>query len=36
LAILPNGTHNSPNPKLLTNTVIDFFLRHTAEVAQEK
>lgn len=36
LAILPNGTHNSPNPKLLTNTVIDFFLRHTAEVAPEK
>jgi len=28
LAILPNATHTSPNPKLLTETVLDFFLRH--------
>jgi len=29
LAILPNATHMSPNPKLLTETVLDFALRHT-------
>jgi pimeloyl-ACP methyl ester carboxylesterase len=29
LAILPNATHTSPNPKLLTDTVLDFFLRYS-------
>ena len=29
LAILPNATHISPNPKLMTETVLDFTLRHT-------
>jgi pimeloyl-ACP methyl ester carboxylesterase len=30
LAILPNATHSSPNAKLLTDTVLDFLLRHGA------
>jgi len=30
LAILPNSKHSSPNSKLLTETVLDFLLRHSA------
>lgn len=29
LAILPNGTHPSPNPKLFTDSVLDFFFRNS-------
>lgn len=32
LAILPNGTHMNPNPKLLTQTVLDFLIRQTKPV----
>jgi pimeloyl-ACP methyl ester carboxylesterase len=29
LAVLPNATHETPNPKLLTETVLEFLLRHS-------
>jgi pimeloyl-ACP methyl ester carboxylesterase len=35
LAILPNGTHTSPNPKLLTDSVLDFFFRHSTTANDE-
>jgi pimeloyl-ACP methyl ester carboxylesterase len=35
LAILPNATHTSPNPKLMTETVLDFFLRHSTVSEQQ-
>ncbi len=30
LSVLPNATHTSPNPKLLTNSVLDFLLRRSS------
>jgi len=35
LAILPNATHTSPNTKLLTNTVLDFYLRNSTVSEQQ-
>ena len=35
LAILPNGTHTSPNPRLLSETVLDFLLRHSTASEQQ-
>jgi pimeloyl-ACP methyl ester carboxylesterase len=35
LAILPNGTHNSPNPKLITASVLDFLFRHSITTDNE-
>jgi pimeloyl-ACP methyl ester carboxylesterase len=35
LAILPNSRHSSPNSKLLTETVLDFLLRHST-VSEQK
>jgi pimeloyl-ACP methyl ester carboxylesterase len=35
LAILPNATHTSPNPQLLTDTVLDFLLRNSVVSEQQ-